>query len=133
MKPDGMLVEPEHVATAHQTVTTRGTGEVLEEVGQTEPALAGFLCHHLAVVAGKLALCGAPTETVQGVHEDLLTIVLTCIEALRRGHYELWKDTMTGTRLAQLDDSFQGPPAAEEGTPPPKRRRQKRPGSGSGQ
>lgn len=40
----------------------------------------------------------------------MLALVLTCVQALRRGHYELWKDSMVGTRLAQLDETFQAPP-----------------------
>ena len=64
----------------------------------------------LVSVAGRLSLSGAPTEVVQGSHEDVLEVVLTCIQAMRRGHYALWKDTVTGTRLAQLDPSLQPKP-----------------------
>jgi hypothetical protein len=111
-----MLVEPEHIAGARQEVAARGSGEYLNEVASTEPALASFIYESLAVVAGKLTLAGAPTEVVQGSHEEVLAVVLTCVQALRRGHYELWKDTATGTRLAQLDPALQ---------PTPRRRRPK--------
>ena len=37
-------------------------------------------------------------------------MVLTCLGAVRRGHYELWKDCMKGTRLGQLDPSFKAKP-----------------------
>ena len=119
MKPDSMLVEPEHICTARQDIAAKGNADAQAEVGQAEPVLASFLCESLATVAGKLALSGAPTELIMGSHEDILAITLTCIQAVRRGHYELWKDTMTGTRLAQLDKEFHAPP---------KRRRTKRPG-----
>jgi hypothetical protein len=117
MKPDSMLVEPEHIISARQDVSTKGGGEVLNEIASTEPALASFIYEGLATVAGKLCLSGAPTPLVQGSHEDVLSIVLTCVQALRRGHFELWKDTMAGTRLAQLDPSIQSKP----------RRRRKKP------
>ena len=116
MKPDSMLVEPEHIIAARQDVAAKGSGQALNEFAQTEPALASFIYEGLAVVAGKLSLSGAPTELVQGSHEDVLAVVLTCVQAIRRGHYALWKDTVTGTRLAQLDPSFQ---------PKPRRRRKK--------
>jgi hypothetical protein len=116
MKPDSMLVEPQHIVTARQDVAAKGSGQALNEFAQTEPALASFIYESLATVAGKLSLSGAPTELVQGSHEDVLAVVLTCIQAMRRGHYALWKDSMVGTRLAQLDETFQ---------PPPKRRRKK--------
>ena len=51
----------------------------------------------------------------------MLALVLTCVQALRRGHFELWKDTMTGTRLAQLDPAVQAKP----------RRRRKKPDAGA--
>jgi hypothetical protein len=110
MKPDGMLVEPEHIVRANQDVSGKGGAEALAELGQLEPALASFLGEGLATIAGKLALSGAPTPLVQGAHEDLLALALTCVQALRRGHYDLWKDSMTGTRLAHIDPAFRARP-----------------------
>jgi hypothetical protein len=107
MTPDSMLVEPAHIFSARQDVVERGSDGALTDFGGMEPALAAFIHEALAAVAGKLALSGAPTPLVQGVHEEILTVVLTCVQALRRGHYELWQDTVTGTRLAQLDPSLQ--------------------------
>jgi hypothetical protein len=106
MKPDSMLVEPEHIVNARQDVAAKGASHALNEFAKTEPALASFIYEALAVVAGKLSLSGAPTELVQGSHEDMLALILTCVQALRCGHYTLWKDSVTGTRLAQLDPSF---------------------------
>jgi hypothetical protein len=109
MKPDSMLVEPEHIVSARQDIADKGNGAALNEFAQTEPALASFIYESLTAVAGRLCLSGAPTEVVQGSHEDVLAVVLTCVQAMRRGHYTLWKDTMTGTRLAELDERFQAP------------------------
>jgi hypothetical protein len=109
VKPDSMLVEPQHIVGARQDVAAKGSGQALNEIAQTEPALASFIYEALASVAGKLSLSGAPTELVQGSHEDVLAVVLTCVQAMRRGHYTLWKDSMIGTRLAQLDETFQAP------------------------
>lgn len=110
MKPDSMLVEPEHIINARQDVAANGSAQALSEFARTEPALASFIYEALSVVAGKLSLSGAPTELVQGSHEDVLAVVLTCVQAMRRGHYALWKDSVTGTRLAQLDPSLQSKP-----------------------
>jgi hypothetical protein len=110
MKPDSMLVEPENIISARQHVAEKGSSQSLNEFAQTEPVLASFIYEGLAIVAGKLSLSGAPTELVQGSHEDVLALLLTCVHALRRGHYALWKDTVTGTRLAQLDPTFQSKP-----------------------
>jgi hypothetical protein len=109
MKPDGMLVEPKFIARACRDVARRGGAEVLDEFGGQEPALAAYLRESLAAAAGKLALAGAPTPVVQGVHEEVLTVALTCVQALRQGHYALWKDTLTGTPLARLAEDFEAP------------------------
>jgi hypothetical protein len=109
MKPDSMIVEPEYLLHARKDIAGSGTGEALAAVAQLEPALASFIHESLATIAGKLALAGAPTEVVQGSNEDMLAVVLTCVQAQRRAHYEMWKDTMMGTRLAQLDDEFRKP------------------------
>jgi hypothetical protein len=109
MKPDGMLVDPTHITTAFQDVSNRGGDETLAELATTEPALAALIAQHLAAVAGKLALSGAPNPVVMGLHADVLAAVLTSVQALRRGHYQLWRDTMTGTRLALLDNVFKAP------------------------
>jgi hypothetical protein len=109
MKPDGMLVEPAHIISARQDVANQGNPGALHQFGKTEPALGSFILEALAGVAGKLSLSGAPTELVQGCHEEILAVVLTCVQALRRGHYALWKDTAVGTRLEQLDETLRAP------------------------
>lgn len=110
MKPDSMLTHPEWIIEAGQQVTNLGAGNSLEGLGKHEPALACYINEAAAGIAGKLSLSGAPTPVVQGLHEDMLAIIMTSIQALRRGHYELWKDTIVGSRLVELDDSLQAAP-----------------------
>jgi hypothetical protein len=107
MKPDAMLINPEFIVEAQQRVAGRGTGKSLESFAKLEPALAAYIYEATAAIAGKMVLAGAPSEVVQGSHEDMLAVILTCIQAVRLGHYALWKDTVIGSRLAQLDASLQ--------------------------
>jgi hypothetical protein len=116
MKPDGMIVEPEYLAHARGEVARSGAGAALNTLAESEPAMAAFVHESLAAIAGKLVLTGAPSQVVQGSHEDVLAVLLTCVQALRRGHYEIWKDSMVGTRMAQIDEAFQ---------PKPRRKRKK--------
>jgi hypothetical protein len=115
VKPDGMLIDPDFIVQARQQVGTKGSSKALAEFSQAEPALAAYIHESLAATAGRLTLAGAPTPLVQAAHEEVLALVLTCVESQRRGHYEYWKDSMTGTRLGQLDESLR-----------PKRRRKKK-------
>lgn len=132
MKPDAMLVEPEYLVKARQEVLNEGTGSVLTQISGQETILAAYIHESLASMAGKLAIAGAPTQVVQAVHEDALAVVLTSLQALRQGHFELWKDTLSGSRLEQLDPSFkpQGENFADsqpqKPMPPRKKRRKKK-------
>lgn len=103
MKPDGMLVEAHYLGKAREETAEQGTGPALQELSETEPILAGFIHESLIDIAGKLALSGAPTEIVQAVHEDVLTVILICHRAVRQGHYELWAKDFVEPPLEPLD------------------------------
>jgi hypothetical protein len=110
-----MLVEPDTIVAARIEVGDRGALESLQALQEVEPSLGAFIQEALAAAAGKLALSGLPTAVVQGIHEEMLATLLACVEAVRRSHYELWKDTAVGTRLAELAPDL-----------PARRRRKKR-------
>ncbi len=119
MKPDGMLIEPDMIVQARQTVGTKGSAKALAEFSEAEPALAAYIHETLAAAAGRLTLAGAPTPLVQAAHEEVLALVLTCVESQRRGHYEFWKDSMAGTRLAQFDETLRPRKRRKKKEPPP--------------
>jgi hypothetical protein len=98
MKPDSMLVECEHIDDVQKEIADSGCGEACNKLAEVEPILAAFIFSNLTAIAGKMALSGVPTQVIQGANEDTLALILTCLQALRRGHFELWKDTMAGTQ-----------------------------------
>ena len=63
MKPDSMLVEPEHIDSARREVASKGSGPSLNQFANMEPALASFLCKSLASFAGRLSLSGLPPNS----------------------------------------------------------------------
>ena len=95
MKPDSMLVEPEHINSARR---------------EMEPALASFLCKSLASFAGTLSLSGAPTELVQGSHEEVLTVGPHLRPLYAPRPLRIVERHHSGTRLAQLDPSLETKP-----------------------
>jgi hypothetical protein len=101
-RPDSMLIEPGHIVSARQQVGERGNPEALQELATREPALAAYISESMASLAGKLALSGAPTPVVQGLYNEALAVLLSSVEAQRRGHYDLWKGTIVGTRIEEL-------------------------------
>mgnify|MGYP007112097345 CR=1 FL=1 len=106
MKPDGLLTTHKMIVHARKQVALEGRAGALDKLAAREPALAEYLDHASTLLVGKLALSGAPTETVQMAREEALSAMLTAIAALRKGHYKLWKDTFLGKRLVQLDPSL---------------------------
>lgn len=102
MKPDSMLIEPGHIVSARQDIGQRGNPESLEDLALREPALASYISESMASLAGKLALSGAPSQLVQGLYNEALAVLLSSVEAQRRGHYDLWKGTIVGTKLEEM-------------------------------
>ena len=109
MKPDSMLIEPGHIVEARQELGERGFGQALADLSNREPALAAYISESMASLAGKLALSGAPTPVVQGLYNEALAVLLSSVEAQRRGHYDLWKGTIVGTKLETLGSSGKKP------------------------
>ena len=105
IKPHSMLVEFEMIAAAKATLAERGPYPLLEQLAKQEPALGQYVGEAAMIIAGKTALCGAPTEVTRGVHQDLVGLVMVCLGAVRRGTYEVWQDTEVGACVvAALDD-----------------------------
>ena len=108
-KPDGMLVEADHLVAANKELGQIGQEKFLVDLASREPALAAFVQDRMAAIAGKLSLSGAPSPLVKGVHDEALHLVLTCLDALRRGHYDLWQGTIVGTHLEKLQAAAKPP------------------------
>ncbi len=92
MNPDSMLVEPKHLADAMAGLLRLGLQKSFKQLHQEEPALAAFVGEKLAALVGKLALRGLSTKLVRQVHTESLLLILGSLDALQRGHRELWQD-----------------------------------------
>ena len=111
--PDSMLVQHTHIVEARGQIAEQGHQAALEGLLEREPALAAYMSQAMATIAGKMALAGAPSEVVQGVHADVMLLMLSSLEASRAAQYELWKDSIVGTKLEVLTrpDPEPEPPA----------------------
>src|SRR5947208_1081235 len=89
--PDSMLVQHAHILDARQQVADQGHQAALEALLGREPALASYLSQGMATIAGKMVLAGAPGEVAQGVHADVMLLVLSSLEASRAAQYDLGK------------------------------------------
>lgn len=124
--PDSMLVHHAHIVEARTKIAEGGHQAALEGLLEREPALAAYLSQAMATIAGKMVLAGAPTEVVQGVHSDVMLLMLSSLEASRAAQYELWKDSILGTRLEVLEKPPEPEPTPEPIPEPPAKKPRKR-------
>ena len=89
----------------------RGSTDAMRTLEAVEPDLTEYFLEALTSIHQEiLALGGAPKKS-QRAYRSVQTLVLVSIAALRRGHYETWRQANSGTRLDQLDPSLaQSPP-----------------------
>jgi hypothetical protein len=102
IRPDSMIVEPDHIIAARQELGERGFSVVFDDLRSREPALAAYIHEGMAAVAGKMALSGTDSGVVQGMFQETMALLISSIEAQRRGHYDLWRGTTVGTKLEEL-------------------------------
>ena len=68
-------------------------------VSDVEPELAAF-------VKARIELLKCRPVTPEGRRLEVLAIITAAIASLRQAHYQLWKETVIGSRLAQLDPTL---------------------------
>jgi hypothetical protein len=65
----------------------------LEHLEQVEPDLACYVMETLSDLHHQLLALGAPAKRTRRIYSQVELFVLVCITALRKGHYELWRQT----------------------------------------
>jgi hypothetical protein len=84
------------IVRAGQAVAARGVPAAQDCLAETEPDLAQFLGANAEVIAGRLALSGAPPAVTRGVFEDIMRLTLTAVEATRGGLRDYWSAGLDG-------------------------------------
>jgi hypothetical protein len=78
---------------------------------EPEPDLAAFLEARAAALRDQLrSLRGTPPD----LKEAVLAVSTAAVAVLRKAHYEMWVDSVIGTRLAQLDPNLVSDPPGGE-------------------
>jgi hypothetical protein len=88
----------------------RGSTDALKNLEAMEPDLTEFLLERLTDIHHDIQGLGGSPRSSRRVYRNVQTLVLVAVEALRRSHFELWRDNVGGTRLDQIDPSL-APPA----------------------
>ena len=93
------------VLDAELSLRRQGPHQVLHELEQVEPDLTSFLLETLTDIHQAILKLGGPARASQQVYMEVQRFSLVCITALRRGHFELWKQSDAGAQLEDDDDS----------------------------
>ena len=95
------VVSARAVLDAELSLRRQGSHRALHELEQVEPDLTNYLLENLTDIPQRILALGGPAKASQRVFMNVQRLTLVCINALRRGHFELWKQSEAG---AELDD-----------------------------
>ena len=111
MKDASVVTKDTLITVAAQVQTEAADTNLIQSIAEREPLLAAFIADKLLAISGKLSLCGAPLEIVQGSYEDVASLVATSVRAVWTGTDELWR----GIALEHITRSAMLPAAGSEG------------------
>jgi hypothetical protein len=113
-------VESDQTATARLVLQAQlelqrvGLDKAMALLESTEPDLTEYLLASTTNLHKEMLNTGATGKQARRIHDRTLTLVLVCLNALKKGHAALWQDG-TGQDVARRLD----PPAAQPPSPTP--------------
>ena len=97
----------------------RGATHAMQTLEDVEPDLTEHTLEALTSIHQEILNLGGPPKKSQRVYRRVQALVLVAVAALRRGHYETWRQANSDTRLNQLDPSLAPPtPGRADDVPP---------------
>jgi hypothetical protein len=91
----------------HQAMVKCGMKLPLNDLCGRESSLAAYVIYSGYVVSEKVRISGAPASLVNWVQESVMTHMMVCLEAQRKGHFDLWRDLM-GDPAPEVPDENTG-------------------------
>ena len=91
------------VLEALRDVERRGSTRAMQELEAAEPDLAEHVIDGLTEIHRRLSrYCDRPQQA-RTIYQFTRRVLLVSVMALRRAHYELWRERAEGTPLADRD------------------------------
>src|SRR5262249_2974910 len=98
VKHDGMLVSDvvlsQSCQQADAVASEKGAQGLVDELAAFEPILARYIDTRSEIIAGRLALTGAPTPVVQRGYGEMMARPIPPVLAMRRGQHNYWSGSM---------------------------------------
>lgn len=91
---------------AEREVQSGGWRESMRHLKQVEPALYDRVVRGIGDACGPLEPYMLAEDVNRTVADELWTTALVVVRALQLGQYELWRGTVQGTLLEQIDPAL---------------------------
>jgi hypothetical protein len=108
-------VTAKHVLQAQLELQRLGTSKAMAVLEATEPDLTEYLLETTTNLYHQVLDTGASAKQARRIHENTLTLVLVCVNALQKAHADLWQEG-TGRDVAR---KLEPPPEYPEHPKPP--------------
>jgi hypothetical protein len=97
------LVDAKSILEAITELKRRGNGAVMQELESIERELASHVMEELSLIYQELLKTAAKTKLVRKLNNQIESLALVSILALRKAYYRLWQESAEGTPLGKLD------------------------------
>jgi len=108
--PSDQQVTSKMILQTLQELTRTGTTPALEHLEQVEPDLASYLMETLTTIYHLILGLGGSAKKSRRVYGQVQLLAVVCIVALRKGHYELWRQDDDGEEDSTDATPPQSPP-----------------------
>jgi len=106
------LVDAKSILEAIAELKRRGNSAIMQDLESIERELAGHVMEELGLIYQGLLRTGTKTKLVRKLNEQIESLALVSILALRTAYRRLLEESAEGTPLARIDAP------ASAGTPP---------------
>jgi hypothetical protein len=98
------LVDARSILQAIAELKRRGNSAVMQELESIEKELASHVMEEISLIYQGLLKTGAKTKLVRKLNNQIESLTLVSILALRKAYHQLWEKSAKGTPLAKIED-----------------------------
>lgn len=91
----------------HKRAVEAGPSASLQAIFDVEPDVACYIESALRWIFDGFRRVNNPPNIVRAVENDVILLLAAVFTAMRDANYDLWRNTMVGTRLAQIDPNLE--------------------------
>src|SRR4051794_11216998 len=102
-KASDQTVAARTILTCVSRLQRQGAAAAMKELEAVEPDLAEYVFEAFSTTYQNLLALGGTHQKTRRAYRQVETLTLVCIQTLRQGHYELWRQSEVGQQLDPAD------------------------------